>query len=121
MIEKTILDYLTEYFTVNGVVTVPVVMQMPETVANPGNSKFILLEKTGSSWENRIFSATIAIQSYAPTLYEAAQLNEQVKAAMFNIITLDEITRIDLNSDYNFTDTETKQPRYQAVFDLTHY
>lgn len=118
MIEKTILDYLTEYFTADGI---DVFMQMPETVENPGNRKFILLEKTGSSRANHIFTATVAIQSYAPTLYEAAQLNEQVKAAMFNIITLDEITRIDLNSDYNFTDTETKQPRYQAVFDLSHY
>ena len=121
MIEKTILDYLTEYFTVDGVVTVPVVMQMPETVANPGNSKFILLEKTGSSWENRIFSATVAIQSYAPTLYEAASLNKTVIDIMFGALALDDITRVELNSDYNFTDTETKRPRYQAVFDIVHY
>ena len=40
---------------------------------------------------------------------------------MLQIIELSEITRVDLNSDYNFTDETTKQPRYQAVFDLVHY
>lgn len=116
MIEKIVLDYLAEELD-----PVPVYMQAPESIPNPGSAKFVVLEKTGSSLENHIFSAVIAVQSYAPTLYEAAVLNEAVKAAMLQIIELSEITRVDLNSDYNFTDETTKQPRYQAVFDLVHY
>ena len=30
------------------------------------------------------------------------------------------VFRCELNGDYNFTDTETKRYRYQAVFDLTY-
>lgn len=116
MIEKIVLDYLAEELD-----PVPVYMQVPESNPNPGPGKFVVLEKTGSSLENHIFSAMLAIQSYAPTLYEAAVLNEAVKAAMLQMIELEEVARVDINSDYNFTDEETKQPRYQAVFDLVHY
>lgn len=111
MIEKTILDYLS------GVLSVPVYLEVPE---EPPDS-FALLEKTGSSRTNWICAATLAIQSYGPSLYAAAALNEQVKAAMDGAITLDELCAIRLNSDYNFTDTATKRYRYQAVYDVTYY
>lgn len=114
MIEKTVLDYL------NTQLTPTVYMQEPEH-KNPLGETFVVLQKTGSSCENFIFTATFAIQSYAPSLYEAASLNEDVKAAMFNIIDEDEITRVDLVSDYEYTKISTKQPRYQAVFEITHY
>ncbi len=111
MIEKTILDYLSENLSV------PVSLEVP---ADPPDS-FVVLEKTGSGRENHISTAMIAAQSYAPTLYQAAQLNEEVKAAMDCLIELDEICRSELNSDYNFADTESKRYRYQAVYDITHY
>lgn len=111
MIEKIVYDYLSE------ALTVPVRLEVPE---NPPE-RFVLLEKTGSGVENQIYSATIAVQSWAETLFEAAALNEQVKAAMDEIVRLPEICRCQLNSDYNFTDTATKRYRYQAVFDLVHY
>ena len=47
--------------------------------------------------------------------------NEIVKNAVENLIGLDEIRGISLNGDYNFTDTTTKEYRYQAVFDIGHY
>ena len=111
MIEKTVLDYL------NGSLSVPCYMEMPE---EPSGS-YVILEKTGSSVTNRIQKATFAIQSYADTLYDAAALNEDVKAAMENMIELDLISRVELNSDYNYTDTDLKAYRYQAVFVITHY
>lgn len=110
MIEKIVKDYLVSMMQVDVCLEVP-----------HGGSTFIVIEKTGSSKENHIYKATIAVQSYADSLYEAAQLNEAVKAAMENIIELDSVCDCDLNSDYNFTDTETKKYRYQAVFDITHY
>lgn len=114
MVELIVLNYLEDELTV------PCAMQEPAN-KTPGNDRFVVLEKTGSSKSNHIYTATFAIQSYAPTLYEAAQLNEEVKSAMYDIITLDEITRVSLISDYAFTKESTKQPRYQAVFELTHY
>lgn len=115
MIEKIVLDYLAESLD-----PVKVYMQEPAN-KNPEGNTFVVLEKTGSGRTNQIYSATFAIQSYAPSLYEAALLNEAVKEAMFDIITLDEVTRSELNSDYPFTKESTKQPRYQAVFNLVHY
>lgn len=92
-------------------------MMRPEKVPN----KYILIEKTGSRVQNHITTSTLAFQSYAPTLLEAAQLNEQVKATVESMIELDDIVSVNLNSDYNFTNTADKQPRYQAVFNVTHY
>lgn len=113
MIEKVIFDYL------NGLdLQAKAYTEIPATVP----SKFYLIEKTGSSVDNRITTSTIAIQSYADTLFDAISLNEELKAAMMDgLISLDEISAVYLNSDYNFTDTTTKRHRYQAVFVITHY
>ena len=110
MIEKTILDYL------NSELDVPAYMEKPETI--PGS--YVLIEKTGSGRRNHINTAMVAVQSIAGSLYEAAQLNEQVKAAMDGLITLPGVSRSALNSDYNFTDPDTGTYRYQAVYDLVH-
>ena len=82
---------------------------------------YVIFEKTSSGKNNYLPSSTFAFQSYAPSMYEAAKLNDELKQVIENMIELDEISGIHLNSDYNFTDTETKQYRYQAVFDINHY
>ena len=49
-------------------------------------------------------------------------MNDDVKRAMLRMPANDhKVTRCDLNSDYNYTNTSTKQYRYQAVFDVTFY
>ncbi len=111
MIEKIILDYL------NGALSVPAYMEVPRRAPE----SYVLIEKTGSSEANHIKEATLAVQSIAPTLYEAATLNEAVKTAMDGSISLAEVARARCNSDYNFTDTTTKSYRYQAVYDITYY
>lgn len=111
MIEVIIKDYL------DTVLTVPVYAQRPAEVPQ----KYVTVERTGGGMTNRIRSAMVAVQSYAPTLYEAAELHEEVIGAMLDIVSLDEIGGISLNSEYNYTDEETKQPRYQAVFDVVYY
>lgn len=111
MIETIVLNYLADNLTV------PVLMEEPEERCE----EYVLIEKVGSSENDRIQSATVAVQSYAESLYRSAVLNDTVKRAMRDIIVLDSVSRCRLNSDYNFTDTETKRYRYQAVFDLTYY
>ena len=112
MIEKTVLDYLLV-----ALYPVACYMEMPE---EPSGT-FVIIEKTGSSVSNRIAKANFAIQSYAPSLAEAATLNESVKAAMEAMAERNDISRVELNSDYNYTDTELKAYRYQAVFVITYY
>lgn len=82
---------------------------------------FVLIEKTSSGRNNRLDNSTFVFQSYAPSMYEAAELNEKVKFAVDSLIELSEISKVRLNSDYNFTDITRKKYRYQAVYDIYHY
>ena len=110
MIETIVLDYLS------SVLPEPCSLEVPERPP----ARFVVLEKTGSSRENYINTASFAVQSYGPSLFEAAELNERVKAAMDELIQLPDIISSDLDSDYNFTDTSTKRYRYQAVYDIIY-
>ena len=110
MIEKIVLDYL------NGVLDVPCYMEVPEKPIAP----YVVIEKTGENETNKILSGTLAIQSYGTSLYNAAELDEEVKTAMESIVELDSVYRCRLAGSYNFTDTSTKRYRYQSVFDMTY-
>lgn len=81
----------------------------------------VIVEKTSGSQSNHLKSATFAFQSYGDSLYEAAKLNEKVKEAIFAMEELPLIAGVHLNSDYNYTDTQIKRYRYQAVFDINYY
>lgn len=111
MIEITILNYLNEQLDVSAYLEMPV---------NPPK-RFVLIEKTGSGRKNKTESSTFAMQSYAESLFRAAELNDALKRVVENMVLLDDIVSVRLNSDYNFTDTETKKYRYQSVYDIKHY
>lgn len=114
MIEETIIGYLISKTSAGKNV-------FAEKPKNPP-AKFVIIEKTGGRFSNRISNATIAIQSVSKaSMLDAMTLNEEVKNNMDAIVELDSIGSCYLNSDYNFTDQETKEYRYQAVFDITHY
>ena len=111
MIEKTILDYLGEHLTV------PVYMEEP--INKP--TSYVLIERTGSSESDLIETTTLALQSYGASLYDAAVLNMAVKARIKQAVELPSVSAVYINSDYNFTDTETKRYRYQCVAVVTHF
>lgn len=110
MIAKLLLDYLNEHLLV------PAYMEAHSELTN-----YVLIDQTGSSRANQITTTTLAIQSYGETLYKAMLLNESVKAAMDGFLQLPQVVRVELQTDYNFTNTTTKQYRWQAVFLITHY
>ena len=72
MIEKMILDYLTSNLSV------PVFPERPENEPE----RYVLIEKTGSGKKDQINRATIALKTYAESMYEASCLNEIVKEKM---------------------------------------
>lgn len=111
MIETIVKSWLEQQLAL------PVSASMPE---HPPD-QFVVIEKTGGGYANHIAEATLAVQSYAPTTLQAAQLNQRVKAAMHRLPQLPQVCAAKLNSDYNYPDTANKRPRYQAVFDLTYY
>ena len=110
MIEEIIQNYLREN-------AFPCYLSVPEKPS--GN--FCVLEKTGSSYKDGIFTATLAVQSYGSSTYAAAQLSHFVVQAMLAADAMPEISACELNTEHNFPDTTRKLPRYQAVFDITYY
>lgn len=105
MIEILFKNYLT------AALELPVLLEEPE---DP-EERYIVLQKTGSSFENQIHTATFAVRSYGPSLYEAASLNADVIQAARAMRPEDGVFYVQLNSDYEYTNIETKQYRYQAV------
>lgn len=110
IIEKVVCDYLQTKLDC------PV---LPEKPKRPFG-KMVFVERTGGRGRF-IKESTVAIQSYDDSMLKAAELDEMVKELMFGITEIPDITHIELNATYNFTDTTTKEHRYQSVFDLTHY
>lgn len=81
--------------------------------------EYILIEKTGGGRTNHINKAMMAVKSISRrSMYRAAAINEEVVAVMEGIIYAADVFSCELNSDYNFTNTTTKEHRYQAVFNL---
>lgn len=114
MFEITVFNRLKEILSEQNI---PIYMDRPENIPE----RYVLMEKTGATIVNHIPTVTLAFQSYAKRLYDCIVLNETVKNAVSELINYNDITRIELNSDYNFTDTATKTHRYQAVFVLYYY
>ncbi len=111
MIEETVRNYLQE--TLN----VPCFLEHEKNMPD----EYIMIEKTGGNIDRMLRLSTLAIQSVSTSMYNSAYLSNRVVNTMPNLIEYDNVLKVSLNSDYNFTDTTTKKYRYQAVFDITHY
>ena len=103
MIEEIVFNYLKNKLNV------------PVTFENINEVEYVLIGKSGSSRFDFTNTATFFIQSYS------SLLNEKVKDVMYDLIELDEITSLHLNSDYDYTDTTIKKYRYQALFDIGYF
>lgn len=111
MIEKIIRDYLMP------LISVPVYIDVPP---EPGDA-YVVIERTGGGEREHIRDAMVAIQSYGATKYAAASQHETVLDVMKGLTTLDTVSACDLNAEYDYTDTQTKRYRYQAVYDIVYY
>lgn len=114
MIEDIVREHLIDE------IQLPVYLEEPERPPQ----RYILLEKTGSGGDSAahaVASAMMIIQSYAPSMVSAALLNERVKQAMWRLEADDRVCRVRCNSDLNYTDTQTRRYRYQALFEITYY
>lgn len=110
MIEKTIMDYLGQ------------VQELPiyaETPVDPPD-EYILIERTGGSEENMIRQAIVILQTITTvSLYRAAQMAEDIRGYMLGLISDGAVFHCSVNAGpYNFTDTSTKNYRYQTVYEI---
>jgi hypothetical protein len=111
MIETKIIDYLNSNLEANTY------MEQPEEKP----VRFYIMERTAGGETNHIREGSFSVQSYAPTLYEASLMNNAMINVFKGLVELPEVSRVVLNSDYNFTDPTTQQYRYQANFVVTYY
>ena len=111
MIEEIIRNYLI------SAMDIPVFTEKPEVPPD----RYILIEKVGGGMTDYIPNARVALQSYGPSQYVAAEINEMVKRKMDDIIVLDQVSKAERNSDYNYPDITRKKHRYQAIYDLVFF
>lgn len=111
MIETTVLEHLASRLDA------PVSMEVPEKKPE----RFVVLKKADTGREDFLYKSMFLVRSYAPTLLAAAELSEQVMQAMLTLPECSDVSGCYLTGDYNFTDTASKQYRYQAVFDIYHF
>lgn len=108
LIEQTVIEYLQGELNINEV--------YPE-IPNPIPEKFVVLRVIDRRYTDKINSVTVELLSYAPSKYEAAVLDENVREAMNDIIKLDNIScRFGGGNDN--PDTTLKIPRYRCYFNL---
>ena len=117
MIEKIVLDYLSEN------ISAPVCAEVPEAPSETFRKmpkEFVVIDKTAGSIEDKIRFAQIAIQSYSlVSLFDASELNEMVHEVMDNMAAyVDEVSECKMVADSNFTDTSTKRYRYQCLYNI---
>lgn len=110
LIEASVIGHLSRELG-----TAEVYAERPNTPPNA----YYLIEKTAAGENNHIRMATIAVQSISRnSLLEAAQMSKAAEKAMKTLPENTDISGCRLNSAYNFTDAETREYRYQAVFDI---
>lgn len=108
MIEQIVLEYLQDTLDMEEVYC-----EIPREYPD----MFIVLRVVGRGLENQINEATIEISSYAPSKYEAAALDEQVRNVMNAINSLDSISGRFGGGNDN-PDTTIKYPRYRCYYNL---
>lgn len=111
MLEVTLKQYL------DTKVDVPVYLEVPADAAK----EYYALERVGGSEDDKIFHSSFTIESVGKSLYKSALMDETIIGIMTDAIELPEISSVLLNTHYNATDTERKQYKYKALFDINHY
>ena len=111
MIEQSLIEHLEACLVVSAYA------EQPGTV----DGRYIVLERTGGTARCGIRHATIAVQSYADSMTDAAQLCNEVIEAMERLTEYNDVSACSLTNYYNFTDTSQRKYRYQAVFEITYY
>lgn len=108
LIEQTVLEYLESVLN-----TTEIYLELPKTIPDT----FVLMRVIDRGKENHINEVTIEFSSYGLTKLSAATLDEMVRSAMDDIITLPEIScRFGGGNDN--PDTTIKRPRYRCYYNL---
>ena len=109
VIEQTIRDYLLTKFQ-----NVPIEVMEPTDAP----SKYIVFDVIDQGIEDHIWAVTVEFFSYGASVLEASALNEELKAAMLDIVELDSIFSCKLGGGGIDFNNEMKRYRYRSYFNL---
>lgn len=112
MIEVAIRDYLAEKID-----PIPVLMEQPQRPP----IEYVLLRLVDSGVVNKVDAATFFVTVRSDTLYNAAQLRDSVKDALFDVISEDFITSSTLGGESAQTDSANNVYQYELTFNFYYY
>lgn len=111
MIEIVVKDYL------ESKMDMPVHFEFPK---NPPKQMLVINVEIEPR-ENFLDSAIVVVDSYGPSLLEAASLNDSVRKALDGLVSLPNVSSSKRGVSYPLVDTTNKRYRYQAVQNITYY
>ncbi len=111
MIEYIISNYLREALHMDAVY-----LETPKTMPD----ECVVFHIVDRSRERMIDAVTVELYSYGKTHEKAAELDERVRGAMYDITGLDEVSASRLGGGNDAPDTTLKRYRYRSYFNLTY-
>lgn len=115
MIETIVYNYLTSKMP-----DIAIGFEIPATHSD----SFIVIQKVASGIDNHINAATLEFHCYAPSKYEAASLDEELKTAMlgndttYGIASLNTISSCKYGGGNDAPNTNIKAYRYRSYYNL---
>lgn len=83
-------------------------------------TEYVVIEAIDSGRENYIDAITLSIMSYSDTLLNAAKLDARVREAMYDIVTLENVSSCKLGGGSQSIDKQTKEYAYESIFNLIY-
>ncbi len=118
MIETRVRNYLISC-NISGIEG-NVFLMKPEPERMPATGKYLLVEKLSSSPTDMLFTTRFAIQSInTASDYVSAVINEDVINSMLNWN--EDGIGVKLTNSIPYHNSQTKEYRYQAIFEIYHY
>lgn len=111
MIDVTLREYLLEDLDV------PVLFEKPKQKP----TTYVLIKNIDSGYINHISAATYAFTAIAPSFYEAKVLSDRVKTALFNSISLPQITSAKLGGQNGSAVATESAYEYELIFNFYYY
>ena len=108
LIEKLVLEYLQRKLDMPEVY-----VQLPDTIPD----KFVIFSIVGRGKANQIDAVTMEFESYGASKFDAAELDESVRAAM-EMIGDEEDVSCRFGGGNDNPDTVLKKHRYRSYFNL---
>lgn len=112
MIEVTIREYLESELD-----NIPVLMEQPK---NPPK-EYILLRLADAGRNNHIDAATFFVTIISDTLYSTAALKDEVKAILYNAVTLDSVSHASSGGESATLDGSNHVYQYTITFNFYYY